>query len=267
MEILQEAFLRDALLAAVLSGALCAFLGVYVHLKRVVFIGIALSEVAALGVVAGIVWGLWPEASASLLTVLVALLFGMPGRGGLLDRESLLGLVYCLAAAGAILLLAACPMAEAHGIDLISGNLLYTTVGDLALLGLLAASILSLHVARFSRFVFISLDPVTARTQGLHERAYEVLLYLSLGLCIAVSMKTAGVLFVFASTVIPPMVGLVLCRRVWAVFAVAVAAALASSILGLWISYHWDLPTGPTIVGVQGALLLLAYSASIPLRR
>ena len=50
MSFLQEAFMQNALAAALISGALCAYLGVYVHLKRIIFIGIALSEVAALGV-------------------------------------------------------------------------------------------------------------------------------------------------------------------------------------------------------------------------
>lgn len=75
MGFLHETFLQNALLAAALSGALCAFLGVYVHLKRIVFIGITLSEVAAFGIAAGLYLGLRPEATASLLTVSVALLF------------------------------------------------------------------------------------------------------------------------------------------------------------------------------------------------
>jgi ABC-type Mn2+/Zn2+ transport system permease subunit len=88
-------------------------------------------------------------------------------------------------------------------------------------------------------------------------------MYLSLGLCIAVSMKTTGILFVFSSMLIPPMVGLVLCRRVWAVFVAAVVASLAAGFLGLWASFVWDFPTGPAIVCVQGLLFLLAAMARV----
>ncbi len=253
-----EAFLLNALGAALLSGALCAFLGVYVHLKRILFIGIALSEVAALGVAAGLCTGIWPEAAASVLTVLVALLFWWPGREGFLGREAILGLVYCVAAALAILLVAANPMAEAHGVDLVSGNMLYTMGDDIVLLCLVAGGIFALHLFLFPRFLFVSFDPETARTLGLGERTVEFLIYLTLGLCIAVSMKTTGILFVFSSMVIPPMVGLVLCRRVWAVFIVAVAVALAAGFFGLWVSFDRDLPTGPTIVCVEGMLFLAA---------
>lgn len=263
MGFIQESFLLNALAAALISGALCAFLGVYVHLKRIIFIGIALSEVAALGIAAGLYVGVWPEASASVLTVLVALLFWWPGWGGLLSREAVLGLVYCVAAALAIILLAVNPMAEAHGVDLVSGNLLYTMGSDIILLSLLAIGTLALHLLLFPRFLFVSFDPQTARTLGLEERMFEFLMYLTIGLCIAVSMKTTGILFVFSSMLIPPMVGLVLCNRVWAVFVVAVVAAEAAGFLGLWASFAWDLPTGPAIVCVEGVLFLLATAARV----
>ena len=162
------------------------------------------------------------------------------------------------AAALAILLLAVNPMAEAHGVDLVSGNLLYTMGDDILLLSLLAVGTFTLHLLLFPRFLFVSLDPETARTLGLGERAVEFLMYLTVGLCIAVSMKTTGILFVFSSMVIPPMVGLVLCRRVWAVFVAAVVTALAAGFLGLWASFDLDLPTGPAIVCVEGVLFLLA---------
>jgi len=250
--------MQHALVAALISGALCAYLGVYVHLKRIIFIGIALSEVAALGVAAGLYVGVWPEATASVLTVLVALLFWLPDPRGLLGREAVLGLVYCIAAAGAIILLAVNPMAEAHGVDLVSGNLLYTMGDDILLLSVLAVGTLALHLILFPRFLFVSFDPETARTVGFEERIVDFLFYLTLGLCIAVSMKTTGILFVFASMVIPPMVGLILCRRVWAVFVVAVFVALTACFMGLWGSFHWDLPTGPTIVCLQGVVFGLA---------
>ena len=250
--------MQNALVAALTSGALCAYLGVYVHLKRIIFIGGALSEVAALGVAAGLYVGVWPEAVASVLTVLVALLLWLPDRRGLLDREAVLGLVYCVAAAAAIILLAVNPMAEAHGVDLVSGNLLYTMGGDILLLSLLAAGTLSLHLILFPRFLFVSFDPETARTLGFDERIVDFLFYFTLGLSISVSMKTTGILFVFASMVIPPMLGLILCRRVWAVFVVAVFVALAAGVMGLWVSFHWDLPTGPTVVCVEGAVFGLA---------
>ncbi len=253
-----DTFLAKALGAATISGILCAYLGVYIHLRRIVFIGIALSEVAALGVAAGLFLGVWPEATASGFTVLVALLFWIPtGRNHLLAQEGLLGLIYCVAAAVAIILLAVNPMAEAHGVDLVSGNLLYTSGSDVLVLSLLAMTALALHLVLFRNFLFVSFDPETAQTQGIPVRLYDFLMYLTLGLTISFSMKVTGILFVFSSMVIPPMTGLVLCRRVAGVFIVSLVSALVAAAVGIWISFSWDLPTGPAIICVQGTLLLV----------
>ena len=166
--------------------------------------GIALSEVAALGVAAGLFLGIRPEASAAALAVGVSLLLWISGRRPALPQQAVLGLVYCLAAAVAIIILAVNPMAEAHGVDLISGNLLYTAGSDLLLLAVLAGATFALHLLLLRNFLFVSFDPETARPLGIDDRRYEFLMYLTLGLGIAVSMKTTGILYVFSTMVIPP---------------------------------------------------------------
>jgi len=258
MDLLQEPFLQRALMTAVLCGALCAFLGVYIHLKRIVFIGIALSEAAALGVAAGLYLGIRPEASAMVLTVLAAQIFWIQRFGASLTREAVLGLLYCLTAALALILLAVNPMAEAHGVDLVSGNLLYVSSGELLFLAVLAAAVFGMHLLFFRNLIFISFDPETARTYGKNVRVYEFLLFLTLGLSIAACMKITGVLFVFGSMVIPPMTGLVFSRRVHGVFIVSILAAVLAAAGGLWISFHQDVPSGPAMVCVQGVLFFLA---------
>ena len=77
VEMLREPFLRYALVAGLLAGSVCAFLGTYVILRRIVFLGLALSQAAALGVALGLFAGWNPEATASGLTLLTALLFSL----------------------------------------------------------------------------------------------------------------------------------------------------------------------------------------------
>ena len=99
-----EPFLRNALAAGLLAGSVCAFLGAYVILRRIVFLGVALSEAAALGVALGLFVGWNPEATASGLTLLMALLFSLSGRYRVLSQESLIGWAYVVAAGVAIIL-------------------------------------------------------------------------------------------------------------------------------------------------------------------
>ena len=258
MNLLEPALFLKPLAAALIAGALCAFLGVYIHLKRIIFVSIALSEVAALGVAAGLFLGLQPEVCACVLAVVMALLLGLTIIRGVFTREAFLGLTYCLAAAGAVILLAANPMAEAHGLDLVSGNLLYTSSTEILTLFVLAGVVFLAHGFLMRDLLFVFFDPETARTLHLPVRFYEFVIYFSLGLSIAQVMRSAGVLFVFSSMVIPPMIGLALTRSVRGVFTGSILSALVASGLGLWLSFRQDLPTGPAIVCIQGLLFFLA---------
>ena len=257
MALLKEPFLRQALFAGLLAGSVCAFLGVYVILRRIVFLGVALSEAAALGVALGLFVGWNPEAAASGLTLLTALLFSLSGRHRILSQESLIGWAYVVAAGVAIILIAKNPVAEAHGLDVVSGSLLYASEREVWQLGILAGSVLLLFIALHRMFIFVSFDKETARSMGLGTSAYEFGFYACLGLSISLGMKTAGILFVFASLLIPAMIALSLFRQIWLIFLGAVLVVWVCVPAGIGLSFQADLPTGPAVVCVYAALFVI----------
>jgi ABC-type Mn2+/Zn2+ transport system permease subunit len=257
VEALREPFLRYALAAGMLAGGVCALLGVYVILRRIVFLGVALSEAAALGVALGLFVGWNPEATASGLTLLTALLFSLSGRYRVLSMESVIGWAYVVAAGVAIILIAKNPVAEAHGLDVVSGSLLYASGGDIWQLGILAGAVFLIFIALHRVFIFVSFDKETARSMGLHTWLYEFGFYACLGIAISLAMKTAGILFVFASLLIPGMISLTLFRRMWLILLGAVLVAVASVPVAVALSYQADLPTGPAVVCVYAALFLI----------
>ena len=257
-EVLGEPFLRYALVAGLLAGSVCAFLGVYVILRRIVFLGVALSQAAALGVALGLFLGWNPEAAASGLTLLTALLLSLSGRYRVLSQESLIGWAYVVAAGVAIILIAKNPIAEAHGLDVVSGSLLYASGREIWQLGILAGVVLLVFIALHRMFIFVSFDKETAGSMGLNTSLYEFGFYACLGLSISLAMKTAGILFVFASLLIPGMISLSLFRRMWSILLGAVLVVIVSVPAGVGLSYQADLPTGPAVVCAYAALFLLA---------
>jgi zinc transport system permease protein len=260
-EVWSEPFLRHALVGGLLAGGVCAFLGAYVILRRIVFLGVALSQAAALGVALGLFVGWNPEAAASGLTLSTALLFSLSARYRVLSQESLIGWAYVVAAGVAIILIAKNPVAEAHGLDVVSGSLLYASKREIWELGILAAVVLVIFLAWHRMFVFVSFDKETARSMGLHTSVYELGFYACLGLSISMAMKTAGILFVFASLLIPGMISLSLFRRMWSILLGAVGVVLVSVPVGVGVSYRADLPTGPAVVCAYAALFLVASAA------
>lgn len=256
-----EPFLRYALFAGLLAGSVCAFLGVYVVLRRIVFLGVALSEAAALGVALGLFLGWNPEGAAFGLTLATALFFSLPGRHHVLSKESLIGWAYVVAAGASIILIAKNPAAEAHGLDVVSGTLLYASPREIwqlaAVVGVVFLTFISLH--RF--FLFVSFDKETARSMGLRTSLYEFGFYACLGLSISFAMKTAGILFVFASLIIPAMISLSLFRRTWLILLGAVVVAIFSVPAGISFSFHADVPTGPAVVCVYACLFVSVCAA------
>ena len=150
------------------------------------------------------------------------------------------------------------PFIRSKGIDLISGNLLYCTGKDLLMIGVIAGAIAVTHFLFFKEFLFVSFDRETAKAEGLNADLWDMLLLLTIGLCIAFSIKLAGVLFVFASLVIPAMTSLTLFRRVRNVFIGSVVIVVISVFLGVTASYQLDIPTSPAIICVYTACYLSA---------
>jgi ABC-type Mn2+/Zn2+ transport system permease subunit len=260
-------FMRMALAAGLLVGCACAYLGLFLILKRIVFVGAALAQIAAAGLAIGFALEGWwgasgegplqlPRLISGLATLVGALLFWLPVAERRFSRESLIGYAYAAATAVAVLVVAKNPGGELHDLDLLSGNLLFVGAGDLAIIAAVTAAVSLLHVALRKEFLFVSLDLEMATAAGLPGRLYDFLIYLSIGSMIAVAMRLVGVLFVFGSLVIPALSGLVVGRRLGQAAAYALLAAALGVTGGLLASYWLDLPTGATVVLAYAVLFL-----------
>ncbi|MBC8555520.1 MAG: metal ABC transporter permease [Candidatus Brocadiales bacterium] len=260
IEIFSERFIQVGLAASVILGGICAYLGVFLILKRIVFVGAALSQMAAVGVVIGHMIGhkigLNFEALAFLFSILGVLFFWLPVSGGSITRESLIGFSYIFASALAILIIAKDPLAEVENLDLFSGNILFVSDFDLLLISIISGLIFIVHMIFRKEFIFVSFDLTTAQTLKIPARFYDFLIYFTLGIAISVGIRSAGMLFIFSSLVIPAMTGLSLFQRLKWIFLASVLSIWLSSIIGIVVSYWFDFPTGPSI-SVTNALILL----------
>ena len=260
IEIFSERFIQVGLAASVILGGICAYLGVFLILKRIVFVGAALSQMAAVGVVIGHMIGhkigLNFEALAFLFSILGVLFFWLPVSGGSITRESIIGFSYIFASALAILIIAKDPLAEVENLDLFSGNILFVSDFDLLLISGISGIIFIVHMIFHKKFIFVSFDLTTAQTLKIPARFYDFLIYFTLGIAISVGIRSAGMLFIFSSLVIPAMTGLSLFQRLKWIFLASVLSIWIASIIGIVVSYRFDFPTGPAI-SVTNALILL----------
>ncbi len=254
-------FMAAPFAACVVLVGLHGYFGLHVLLREVIFVDLALAQIAALGTVAALVsghpHGSWAALAFSLgATVLGAAFFSLTRmRRGRVPQEAVIGITFVVASAAAILLADRAPEGAEQIKELLAGSILWVTWPAVVTALLVYAAIGLFHYLFRRRFILISEDPERAFAEGLRVRLWDFLFYLSFGFMITLSVHMAGVLMVFSYLVAPAIIALAMTHGWPARIAVAFGVGVAASALGLAASYRWDLPSGPAIVCTLGAFL------------
>lgn len=254
-----------ALLGSLVAALLCAYLGVYVVSKRVVFVGATLTQVA----VAGIAFSHLPFTDfdpiygSTIFTVLVTILFAWMLQSKSVPRDTVLGASFVAAIALRILMIQKSAAAEASEIDaILKGDILFVTAQQFHLLLGVSIVLMLIHRLFYKAFIFVSFDAETATTQGFNARAWEMVFYLTVGVAVSVATRVVGDVFVFGFLVIPAAGAILTARKVKNIFMLAILYAAIPPIFGLYLAFKLDLPAGPTTVTTALILLLVTWILS-----
>jgi zinc/manganese transport system permease protein len=256
------------LVACMVIVAIHSYLGLHVIAREVIFVDLSLAQMAALGSTVAILTGAVPDSGTSFVyalafTTLGAFLFALTrttGKGRV-PQEAIIGIVYVVASAAAILVADRAPRGGEAIKDILVGSLLWVTWPTILRLALIYAAIGLFHFFLRQRFLTISFEPETALARGWRIRWWDFLFYLSFGIVITFSVPIAGVLLVFSFLVVPAAIAFQFTRDRTALALVSWGAGLLASAAGLALSFTYDLPTGPVVVCMFGLLLLLAFVA------
>jgi zinc/manganese transport system permease protein len=261
MEALQ--LLLWPLLACFAIAGIHAYLGFHVVERGVIFVDLALAQVAALGATVGFLFGhdLHSPASSwfSIGAVVTgaALLALLKAEKRRIPQEAFIGIVYAVAAAAAILIVDRTPEGAEHIKFMFVGNLLAASPGEVAGLAGLYAGIGVLHALWRKPFFAISRGE-TGRMGRTEVRLWDFLFYLTFGLVVTQSVAVAGVLLVFSYLIVPSVIAMLLADGARVRLAIGWITGVLVSVAGMVASYHFDLPTGATVVTTFGAGLALA---------
>jgi zinc/manganese transport system permease protein len=254
------------LVACLVIVAIHSYLGLHVIAREVIFVDLSLAQMAALGSAVAILAGRDPDSTAAFVyalgfTTLGAAVFALTrsDERGRVPQEAIIGIVYVVASAAAILVADRTPRGGEAIKDILVGSLLWVTWPAIARLAGIYALIGAFHWWLRYRFLTISFDPNTAVAKGWKIRWWDFWFYLSFGVVITFSVPIAGVLLVFSFLVVPAAIAFQFARGRGALALLSWLAGTIASAAGLWVSFHYDLPTGPVVVCAFGVLLLLAY--------
>ncbi|MGC3999594.1 MAG: metal ABC transporter permease [Anaeromyxobacter sp.] len=253
------------LAASVLSGALLGALGVYVVLRRTVFVSAALTQLSTLGLVSTLLveerFHVQTEHASEQLAVAIA--FSVVGalllgafRSRRIPAEAAVGAVWITASALVVLGVSQLVHA-AHDLGgMVFGNAVAVPAGDLAVIAVVAALCLAVHLVFTKELAFVSFDPETARALGMSVGFWDALLFLTIGLAIPVTARALGALPVFAFLTLPAGAALLGRASFKAAFLIATIIGLVAAGGGYVLSWLWELPTGATMVALAAVLLV-----------
>ena len=252
-------YLWVPLLACLVLTGIHVYLGLHVLARGIIFVDLALAQVAALGITVALLAGhpIQSEAAywyALAFTMAGSLLFAMSRtHRAPIPQEAIIGIVYAVSAAIAILVIDRAPQGSEHIKQLLVGSILTVTLKEVGTLALLYAIVGSIHWTIRRPLLEISLDPEAAASKGRRVHWWDFVFYSSFGLVVTSSVQIAGVLLVFSYLIVPAAIAALLARSVSARLALGWGHGFVVSILGLVASAAWDLPTGATVVTTFGA--------------
>ncbi|HET9838864.1 MAG TPA: metal ABC transporter permease [Candidatus Angelobacter sp.] len=261
MEILQ--FLILPFLASLILTGIHAYLGVHVVERGVIFVDLALAQIAALGATTAILIGMDPHGTGAYWMSLGFTFVGagiftfVRSRQKRIPLEAFIGITYAVASAAAIIAMSKATGETEHLKDMLVGNILAVSKHDVIKTALLYGVIGLFHFIFRKKFLAISLNHNSAEAQPeLNVRLWDFLFYASFGFVVTSSVAIAGVLLVFCYLVVPSVGAMLFADRIGTRLAIGWTMGTLVSALGCYCSVFFDTPTGATIVCTFGAVLV-----------
>jgi zinc/manganese transport system permease protein len=261
MELLH--FLILPFLASLILTGIHAYLGVHVVERGVIFVDLALAQIAALGATVAVLIGMDPHGRGSYwmslcFTFVGALIFSfVRSRHKRIPLEAFIGIAYAVASAAAILVMGKAQGETEHLREMLVGDILSVMPAKLTQTALLYGAIGLFHFVFRRRFLAISMQHnEEAANLGFNVRFWDFLFYASFGFVVTSSVAIAGVLLVFCYLIVPSVGAMLFADRIGPRLAIGWSMGTLVSLLGFYLSAQFDLTPGATIVCTFGAILV-----------
>lgn len=255
----------------VLAGIHC-YLGLHVIEREIIFVDLALAQIAVLGCTTAMLVGFEHDGRAAywlslVFTLIGAAVFALSRfREQKIPQEALIGIVYAVAAATMVMFLSRSGEGDEHLREALVGNVLLVTPGEVIRIALTYACVGLFHFIFRKKFLMVSRFPEQAFYEGYRVRLWDFIFYALFGLVVTSSVRVAGVLLVFSLLVIPACVAVLFAASIRMRLMISWLVGAAGSFLGIAFSYFGDFPTGASVVCAL-ALLLIVAGGVFQLRR
>ncbi len=252
-------FLPKALAVAVMSSVVCGVVGCHVVLRGMAFIGDAVAHAVFPGLAIAFVVSGNLIVGGIVSGVLTAVLIAVFSQGGRLREDSVIGVFFVAAFALGVVIISRAPGYAGSLQQFLFGSLAGVPDRDLVVIGAVGLLVLAVLLVVHHPLVTVSLDREMARALGLPVFVYDLVLYVLVTLAVVISVQTIGNVLVLALLVAPAATARLLTDRLVVMMVVSPVIGAVSALVGIYVSWTWDLPVGGTIVLVLAAAFLVAW--------
>jgi len=255
--ILQYEFMRNALIAALLASIACGIIGVYVVIRRIVFISGGIAHAAFGGIGLGYFLGVDPILGVVPFSIASALSMGVVGRRTKIPEDTSIGILWAIGMALGIIFIGFTPGYAPDLFGYLFGSILTVSTSNIITMLILNAAIIMIVIALYREFQAISFDEEYAKAMGLPtERLYLLLLCL-IALTVVLLIRVVGVILVISLLTIPAALSKQFSHRLSSMMLLSICICAFFTFGGLWLSYIFDLPSGATIVLFSGTIFII----------
>src|SRR6188472_3122783 len=256
-------FLKWPIIASLVVAGIHAYLGLHVVERGVIFVDLSLAQIASLGAAIAVWQGYDPHTDPQIYWMSLGFTM-VKGHEARIPQEAIIGISYAVASAAVILAMSQATGEAEHLRDMLVGNILSVQWPEVWRTAAIYVVISIFHLVFRKRFLEISVDAHGASARGIAVRFWDFLFYASFGIVVTRSVAIAGVLLVFCYLIVPSVGGMLFSSRIGPRLAIGWVMGTVVSMLGMYLSVLFDLPTGAAIVCTFGAALI-AMAAVRPL--
>ena len=272
-----------AILGSIFAGMICGFLGTFVVSQRVVFLGATLTQVSVAGVafsflhivnIEGIIGSILginitdhsflhnfePAFFSLLFAVIVVLIFSQTYQLKILTQDAILGIIFVVAVALRIMFIQKSPIAEVSEVEsILKGDILFIGQSQFFTLGGIFLFTLIVFTVFQKQLKFVTFDADSASAHGINSRLWLLFFYIVVGIGISLTTRFVGDVFTFAYLIIPSSIGLLLSKKVFHVFLIAVIVGAVIPPVSIFLAFKLDFSSGPAAVITSFVLFLIIY--------
>ncbi len=262
LEVLQYEFMQNALIAGLLAAIACGIIGVYVVVKRVVFISGGIAHASFGGIGLGYFLGINPVLGAMVFAIASALGMGLVTKQTRLSEDTAIGIMWAMGMALGIIFIGLSPGYTPDLFSYLFGSILTVPTFDLILMLILDVIIITTVLLLYKEFLLLSFDEEFSTVAGVPTQRLYLLLLCLIALTVVVLIRVVGIILVIALLTIPAALARQFTHNLKKMMFLSILAGAVFTFSGLWLSYLLDLASGAMIILVGGIVLFISFGIS-----